>query len=152
MTFAEFSHDFVQLQLQKFHEANEELCSNSSSSLSANKATSQLIFRLEQATTNRLLSSSLHDWKNLWFTKPDGSAEGCNLLLACPSFGASWGSDSPSLLGVTCSHFAQRSYNVVASGLVLSSSLEIVPRRIIHRLHPCFLPSIDDGEKEHGIS
>ena len=76
----------------KVHEANE-LCSNSSSSLSANKVSSQLIFRLEQAITNRLLSSSLHDWKNLWFTKPDGPAKGYNLSLACPSFGASWGSD-----------------------------------------------------------
>jgi hypothetical protein len=129
-----------------------ELCSNSSCSLSANKASSQLIFGLEQARTSRLLSSSLHDWKNLWFTKPGGSAEGHNLSLDCPSFGASWGSDSPSLLGVTNSHFPDTLINVAVSGLVLSSSLERVPRRIIHPLHACFLPSIDGDEKEHGMS
>ena len=48
------------------------------------------------------------------------------------------------------------SINVVASGLVLSSSLERLPRQLdessINCIHGCFLPSIDDGEKEHGMS
>jgi hypothetical protein len=48
------------------------------------------------------------------------------------------------------------SINVVASGLVISSSLERVPRRLeessIDCMHPLLLPSIDDGEKEHGMS
>ena len=39
------------------HEA-KELCSNSSSSLSANKVNSQLVCQLEQAVTSRLLSSA----------------------------------------------------------------------------------------------
>jgi hypothetical protein len=98
-----------------------------------------------------LLSSSLHDWKNSWFMKLDGTAEGYNLSLACPSFGASWGSDSPCLLGNTLQSLPLTLINVVA-GLVLSSSLERVPWRSINRLHAFFLLSIDDGEKEHRMS
>ena len=48
------------------------------------------------------------------------------------------------------------SINVVATGLVISSSLERVPWRLdessIDCMHPLLLPSIDDGEKGHGMS
>jgi hypothetical protein len=71
-------------------------------------------------------------YKTRWVSR------GIQPLASCPSFGASWGSDSPCLLGNTLQSLPLTLVNVV-SGLVLSSSLERVPRGIVHRFHAYFM-------------
>ena len=112
----------------------KELCSNSSS-LSANKVSSQLIFRLEQAIANCLLSSSFHDWRNSCFMKPDGTAEGHSLSPACPSFGASWSSDLPGLLGNILQSLPFTFINVIA-GLSPPRLKECLDESSIDCMHP----------------